>query len=666
MSTMRAPFWKKLAPVFLAQQVYSAANIAWNEAKAATGHEVSEDYRNFKLFGEMDSRYALRENKTQREIRQSLYAKQKGLNMKNVARISRNIATSPAMTATAAADYLENMTRYTLWRADKTQTANDYSTKLRRGQNAREGTVDFSKSGSAEGSLRVAKMCVPFLGAAMQGINKTATMFTRQNKGNRASTFAAIAINSLLPSLIMAAVRSLTWEPEEQEAYSILSDYEKNKYWHIKVGDGSDAQFIRIKRSQDAVIQAADAIGTYFGEVLTGYEGNSFGDLMGCAKEIVSNLNVISSSSPIWQTFLDAANNTTWYGSDIEGYTDQQKPVTQRYDEDSTVITKGLSILLNGMGIEMSPLQLDYILEQYGSSAGAIGLDLFSVATQGKLSGEAITEILSDRIGSKFVIDPASSNGLTSNFYDGYEQFTQLTTEAKQDGTMSMLRASLTQEEANAAVEEAISLTSKGGALYEAKQTMNDLWKEYNSVLENENMTKEERNAKAREIRQEINKQCVAANLTMGDYWNKYGYNNNAVRAYDNFMQFISGEDGNTYTPKTSYEQLPQIFLDDADTEYMQAAKETWEATGSDVCLPHPPTSYTQDGVKVELSGEDQTVFNETYRDAYENEFINRQGDYETAETDEEKKKILQSCHTKALNKAKKEYKSNHPDAFEQ
>lgn len=645
-------------PVFIAQQFYSIANILYNEAKAKRGEQYSAEYANFNLFGKIDSRYALRDTMTQKEIRNNIYANNSGVDAARVADAAWNILKSPVTTTEALSSLLENSTRYTVFRLtaseqEKRIGVSTYSDLLRRGRAAREATTDFSKVGTSK-VMQYAKMVVPFIGATTQGIFKTVRLWSSDNAGHRASMAARMVMNALIPNLIMAVIRNALWDDDEKEAWENMSFYEKNKYWHFKLGDG---WFVRVKRSQDTFIQAVDALGVFLGDVLTGYEGDAWGNLMATSKEIVSNAMI--DYNPIWAAISDAQNNKTWYGGAIDNYYDLRMAETERYDADTSFLSRAASTALSGLGVNWSPKRIDYVAQQYLGSMGMIGGDFIKAAFGGTLDLEEVGDILYNRVGKAYVMNATLNAGLSSSFYTAADQITQVTTEVNQHNTTSLLRSNLTNEEKQDAVDEAATMTKKGGIIYETKNAINELYKEKDSIASNKNMTREDRTKKLIAIQDEINKLALKANAAMADYWNRYGYPNNAARAASNFSNLMGWTQKTEYVPRTDYDHLPSIFKDDADEQYMQNSQDVYSRTQDKNTLPHPLTTITINKQQVELGEDEQAVYNAAYRDTYAM-YVDE--NWDKAETLQEQAEVLKAAHTKAHDAGKKAWKTEFPE----
>ena len=659
-NTGKGSMWARNYPVYWAKELAAGMTVLKNEINSHRENgQVSQEYADFLMFGHLQSKYALREGKTQKQIRQSLYAKNKGLNPAKIANATKAIIAAPITSTETLAGISENTTRFNEFELAKTKEEKErgystYSDKLRRGMNAHEATTDFTMYGTSK-SMQALKIAIPFLNASAQGLYKTTQTFTKANAGQRASILARQAVNCILTSMLVAAIKNATWSDEEKEAYEEVSDYEKNKYWHFKIdGDlakyfGSD--FLKIKRSQDSFVQLADAIGTFLGDTLTGYEGDALGDFMGSINEIV--MNAIPNHNMSWQALVDGWNNVTYFGSSITNYADSNVTATERYDSDTSPWARGISNTLSGFGVDLSPKQVDYIVQQYTGSLGQIGGDLIIAATDGKLNGETMLNIFSDRIMSGFTYDPVKQNQLTSKFYDNYTTFDQIVAEAGQNGTTSLLRSDLTTEEQKAAVEEARAMTKKGGIMKETQDEISVIYDRIDEILANETMSRYDKQKACDELYAQRNKLAMAANIAAGDYMNKYGYNNNAVRAFHNNSILFGLENKAPYEAATDYDLMPDVFKEAADTREMKFAQAAWEASATDpsarksTLLPHPQTNFSKDKIKYEMEGAGQEAYNEAYWNAYSDYLTDKP--LEATDDPDKQEEWLNAAHKKGM-----------------
>lgn len=624
---------------YIPQQIASAGNLLKNKIADKTGGETDESYKQFMLFGQMGSRYVFRDRNTQGETRRKLYGKST-----RAQDVARTIAMSPIIAVENFSDFLEDSTRYNEFRHHDLDT---YSQRLLAGKDAREATTDFSKHGSSD-KLGMVKAAVPFLGAQMQGLYKTARLFSSENAGKRKQIASRLILDGVVTTLLSTAIRNLSWEDDEKEAYAMLSPYEIAKYWHIKLPDGT---FARVKQSQDGIIQFSNALGIFLGNTVTGYEGDVFGDLVAVVGEIAKN--AFLNTDTVFKPIIDADNNQTWYGGAIEDYAMEKLPPTERYTDETPEIYKHISGLLNLFGKSYSPLDVEYILSQYTGSFGAIGSGVLGLAAKDNLTGQSFLNMINDHLASKLSVDPVYSNNLSTTFYDGKTKLSQILEEADYGREIAYFRSDLTADEVSAGLQEADALST--GIVAEVYKKNKELWKEHKAILESETMTDAEKDLAAREIRKQINATTLEGNAAIGDFMTKYGYSNNASQNIGNFLSMYNGGKEIGALP-TAFELMPQVFLLDEDQPYMQRSKEVWEATGKDSALPHPNLSFSIDGVKYEVEDADEGNFILQYQKAYADYVDKHMVGWDKRSSDEQLD-ILSSAHTAAGNAAKKWYK---------
>lgn len=630
---------------FIPQQIGSMTNYLHNIVMERTGHATSEEYRLFQLFGQMGSRYAFRNTRTQAETRRRLYG-----GRRSAGEVAHAIVSAPITTLEAISGFLEDSTRFNEFR--HTQGADTYANRLTRGKNAREVTTDFSKRGKSE-HIGLLKVFIPFFGAQIQGLYKTARLFSSENAGNRVNIAGRILVNGMMTSMVLAAFRSMTWGDEEKEAYEEMSAYEKNKYWHIKLDDGT---FVRVKRSQDTLIQFASALGDTLGNVLTGYEGDAWGDMYAMCKEIAGNM--VMSFDTVASPVYDAANNRTWYGGAIEDYIMEGMSTTNRYEADTSMFYRYIGGLLNIFGVKYSPLDVEYIISQYTGSLGVIGSGILGLATEDQVTAQNIMGVIGDRLASRFSVDPIYTNNVSTVFYDGKAKMQEVLNEVNAGREVAYFRDTLTQEEVNAAAAEADALMHKGGTIYEIGQQAKALWSEHDAILENTDLPEAERDAAAREVRAQINALLLQGNVILADYFTKYGYESETQQHTRNFLALFSGSKAVPTLP-TAYDLMPQTFHDDAELPYMQQATSVWEATGKESALPHPNESFSVNGTEYVIEEADWDNWTLQYKMSYQKYLVEHSKGWD-AMTSAEQLEIMQKAHSAGHNAAKKWYSKLH------
>ena len=653
-NTGRGGLVSKILPVYAVKQVGTAFKLLHDEiagtavGKALNLHE-SEDFRQFKLFGQLGHRYTFRSNESRADLTNKLFGGKEST-VKTVGKILR----SPITGIENLSEFFEDVTRYNefLHSGDNRST---YEGRLRAGQNSREATTDFSKSGTETVDKAFMGALIPFFNANVQGVYKTARMFSSENEGNRVKTLARIGFNSIFTSAVIAAMRGIMWNDDEKEAFEQLSDYEKSRYWHIKTPSG---KFFRIKRSQDGFIQIADAIGDFIGNVYTGYEDDDLGNLMGVARQVANNI-MIDTGTGI-APFIDAANNKTWYGGQIENSRMQKVSETARYDEDMRTSTRLLSYLFNavtsavGADVKYSPLDIEYIENQYLGSMGSLGSGIFDWIAGDEHSGQELAKVFTDHLNKKFLVDPVYSNSLSTTFYDGKKRLEEMIQEGKTGKTPEYFRYDMSKDDIDKAYAEGNELLNNG-VVAEAYDKIMKLWTEHDKVLEDENLTQAEREAHARDIRADINKQYITANAALADYWNKYGYSNGLEQNVMNGLNLFTGQKGKGIKSIQEAEVKQKEWASASaksadewiDPEYMGWANSMIEATGRATQGPHPVMAPEWDDVAYEVKPKDWNKYIETYDKAY-NAYLKENGKLWDEMNQKDREKLMTSAHNSA------------------
>ena len=496
-----------------------------------TDFNTSEIYRAYKLFGALNSRYNLREHNAREELQTKLYGGSVTFaEVRDAFERSPILGVGSALTALPKLlirnpvewinNNIENATRYTEFRYGKNSARGSYSDLLAAGRASREVTADFSRAGTSR-SLAIAKTSIPFFGAAIAGLNKSIMLPSGENRGRRAAILAKAGEIAAI-GMLMGLARGL-WSDDDKEFYDLLQDDYKMKYYILPL-DGN-GHFIRIKKSQDAAYLLADQIGEFLGSYINQTDGGEIGDLVGSAATLFKSTTDLTT---IFDPLLDVRTNSTWYGTPIENYAMQQKPVGDRYNADTSPIWRGISNMVNAFGADWSPLDVEYLARQYMGSYGTILGKTLREATNGTLSARSFGQIVMDRLSGRLTIDGATANQASNIFYEGYNLVSQIAQTNTPDGTSSLLRYDLSDGEVQDAIRDAKLLVKM---LNDTKKDINALWDEY-SATEDEDAQ--------REIRIEIMRVCVDANAEISDYRAAYCYSNSAEQAVMNTLDLLT------------------------------------------------------------------------------------------------------------------------------
>lgn len=250
-------------------------------------------------------------------------------------------------------------------------------------------TTNFARMGNITKVLN--RTLIPFLNPSIQGCSK---MIRNITSIRSAREFASLALKAALVGVAPMVLNMLMYEDDED--YKNLRDADKENNFLFKVGD----TFVKIPRGR-----VASVIGGLVNRGKSAAEGEDV-DWAGYVKNIMQQVTPVDSMSrTIFSPFSDVANNLTWYGSAIEGRQFENTAPKDRYDENTSSIAIAIGQLIN-----YSPKKIHYLLDQY---SGVIG-DFILPATTAKAE--------KDFLSGNFTLDPATSNKLSTEFYEMYDQ----------------------------------------------------------------------------------------------------------------------------------------------------------------------------------------------------------------------------------------------------
>ena len=250
-------------------------------------------------------------------------------------------------------------------------------------------TTNFGRMGNITKVLN--RTLIPFLNPSIQGCSK---MIRNITSIRSAREFASLAFKAALVGVAPMVLNMLMYEDDED--YKTLRDNDKENNFLFKVGD----TFVKIPRGR-----VASVIGGLVNRGKSAAEGEDV-DWAGYVKNIMQQVTPVDSMSrTIFSPFSDVANNLTWYGSAIEGRQFENTAPKDRYDENTSSIAIAIGQLIN-----YSPKKIHYLLDQY---SGVIG-DFILPATTAKAE--------KDFLSGNFTLDPATSNKLSTEFYEMYDQ----------------------------------------------------------------------------------------------------------------------------------------------------------------------------------------------------------------------------------------------------
>lgn len=262
-------------------------------------------------------------------------------------------------------------------------------------------TTNFGRSGEVTKFLN--RTFVPFLNPGVQGLDKMGKTFFGKKSGREwLGLIARCAALGLAPMLINELIN------HDAPNWDDIRDSDKDTYWLLHIGDG---KYLRIPKGRDISVvgMAADRVA----DLIRGERVDVGGTLKTAADQMAPANPLSNNILAAWMDadlFDPSSPGKTWYGSDIESRRLQGYAPGQRYDEKTDYISKTVGGALN-----VSPKKLNYLLDQYSGVVGDFTLPLLSPA--GDKNPLAPLQ-------KAFVLDSATSNNVSTRFYDTIDQVT--------------------------------------------------------------------------------------------------------------------------------------------------------------------------------------------------------------------------------------------------
>lgn len=351
--------------------------------------------------------------------------------------------------------------------------------------NAQEITTNFKRGGNWTKNLDANG--VTFLNASVQGTVKQIRNFQEaKSQGIKGMTNLAVkwSIAGLTPYLLS----QLIWGDDDE--YEELSDYVKNNYYIL--WKNNNGTFVRIPKGR-----VISVIQNLFKQPLDTLKGEKIN-----VKEFVELLqNQVLPSDPtesnIISPLLDVAQNKTWYGGDLVPQRLQSLPAEEQYDES----TDSISIWL-GEKIGISPIKINYILDQYSGAIGDMILPTLTLEAEND-SNSFMSNLLAP-MKDKFTTNSVMNNQNISDLYDLDDELTKKS------------------KSSNATTEDIL----KSKYINSIQTEMNKLTAEKRNIQNDKTLTNNEKYKQVKEIQKQINELA------------KKGLNNyEKLEVYDNYAK---------------------------------------------------------------------------------------------------------------------------------
>lgn len=239
--------------------------------------------------------------------------------------------------------------------------------------------MDFSSRGDWV-AVRILTDVVPFLNARLQGLDKiyrsgvkpTANVIKSAfgvGKASKSDKMAAARFNTVLGAVSIAAM-ALYMANKDDEDFKEIEDWERDTYFHIKIGDA----FYKIPKPFEVGALATLSERLLEQIVDDKVNGAKFGERFG---HMMLQTFAFNPLPQMVKPMVDLyANKNSFTGRDIESMGMRNVSPENRMRGGTTQISKTLSKGLSkafgsDSGLVMSPVQIDFLIQQYTGWVGA-------------------------------------------------------------------------------------------------------------------------------------------------------------------------------------------------------------------------------------------------------------------------------------------------------
>lgn len=320
-------------------------------------------------------------------------------------------------------DSIESASRYAEYKR-KLKEGVDPLEALRASQNI---TVNFQQGGKYS---KFINKFIPFFNASLTSLYQNVSRLNPKNKRTIIKWLASIIWTAVISVALNEFINKYILDDDDDfhEAYANLSTYNKFANNNIYIGDG---QFIRIPKEQTLMIPATLAAALYEKYAMENPEAfYKYGEYI---------VDAILPPGPrdtiILGSIIDLAKNETFTGAPIESKAEQYKAAETRYNGRTSKLAIAaapkINLFLNEFGLELSPIQINYLLDD---NTGWVGDFLINLT---KFEGTSAKEVadLSDTseksllrgmpVPNVILRDSTYSTDIVTRFYDKKTEYDQ-------------------------------------------------------------------------------------------------------------------------------------------------------------------------------------------------------------------------------------------------
>ncbi len=230
-------------------------------------------------------------------------------------------------------------------------------------------TVNFKRGGRL---AREFNKVVPFFNASVQGLDKFKRWITcadvpraQRSKAIVGRVAMYVAVSAALGALMYAINNA---DDDDEENYRLLSNYTKNTYWNIPLGDG---KYFAIPKPREIAVLSTffETSCEYFGG--NDYAYDEFGDYVAdnflppfVSDFVTDGMDGALGSLGMIGVASDLKANKDFLGRPIESASLQAYESRDRYTRRTSYIAYWLGQAAAELGLDWSPVQIDYFFSQ--------------------------------------------------------------------------------------------------------------------------------------------------------------------------------------------------------------------------------------------------------------------------------------------------------------
>jgi hypothetical protein len=254
-----------------------------------------------------------------------------------------------------------------------------------------------------------------FLNASIQGaVQQVRNVREAHHRGLMG--YVGLATRLAVAGLPAVLLNNLMWDDDEE--YENLADYAKQNYYIV--GKYDDGRFIRIPKGR-AVAVISDAF-EKMDDLRTGDEEADLATFLDMA---ASNFRLamenLAPNNPfdnnIVAPLFQVGRNKTWYGEELVPSRLQDLPKVEQFDEKtdsiSIAIAEKAHELTNGK-VNISPKQLNYLVNQYSGGIGDFALPFFTPKAES--ADDSFLGKLGAPFRDKFTTDSVLNSQIVTDF----------------------------------------------------------------------------------------------------------------------------------------------------------------------------------------------------------------------------------------------------------